>query len=182
MGKIYFTVLSLLVFLSQSFSQEISVPEPEFTGIILLVKPDGQAEQLEKQRAASASKADVGAALFGISKAKGMNTVNGIQSPVRVAGGEKLALIVKVKENDRDPAEVINFFRLEEDAKKERRTIVTGTVNFNQSTAADIDFIPFQASKYGQSSYLVQVSDLPPGEYAITLDGSRDVFNMFGID
>ena len=87
-----------------------------------------------------------------------------------------------VNQHDRDPAEVINFFRLEEDAKKERRTIVTGTVNFNQSTAADIDFIPFQASKYGQSSYLVQVSDLPPGEYAITLDGSRDVFNMFGID
>ncbi len=54
--------------------------------------------------------------------------------------------------------------------------------DFNQSTAADIDFIPFQASKYGQSSYLLQVDDLLPGEYAITLDGSRDVFNMFGVD
>jgi hypothetical protein len=77
---------------------------------------------------------------------------------------------------------VVNLFRLGKDIKKERRTIVTGTVNFNQSTAADIDFIPFQASKYGQSSYLLQVYELPPGEYAITLDGSRDVFNMFGVD
>ena len=51
------------------FCQDISVPEPEFTGIVLLVKPDGQAEQLEKQKAASASKADIGAALFGVSKA-----------------------------------------------------------------------------------------------------------------
>lgn len=147
-----------------------------------MVRPGGQAEQLEKQKAASASKADIGAALFGVSKAKGMNTVTGVQSPVRASGGDELAFIVKVKENDRDPVEVINIFRLEIDTKKERRTIVTGTVNFNQSTAADIDFIPFQALKYGQSSYLVQVSELPPGEYAITLDGSRDVFNLFGID
>jgi hypothetical protein len=164
------------------FCQDISVPEPEFTGIVLLVKPDGQAEQLEKQKAASASKAHIGAALFGVSKAKGLNMVSGVQSPVRVFGGEKLSFIVKVKENGRDPVEVVNLFRLGKDIKKERRTIVTGTVNFNQSTAADIDFIPFQASKYGQSSYLLQVYELPPGEYAITLDGSRDVFNMFGVD
>lgn len=182
MERICITALFFIVFAWQSFSQEISVPEPEFTGIVLLVKPDGQAEQLEKQKAASASRADIGAALFGVSKAKGMNMVSGVQSPVRNAASEKLAFIVRVKENDRDPVEVINLFRMEVDLKKERRTIVTGTVNFNQTTAADIEFIPFHASKYGQSSYLVEVSDLPPGEYALTLDGSRDVFNLFGID
>ncbi len=162
--------------------QEITIEEPEFSGIILLVTGETSFEQLEKQKAATATRADIGAALFGVSKGKGMNMVNGLQSPVRIAGGEKLTLIARVRENDRDPVEVVNIFRMEQDIKKEKRTIVTGTVNFNQSTALDIDFIPFEASKYGQSSYLIEVSEIPAGEYAITLDGSRDVFNLFGVD
>ena len=166
----------------QLFSQEITIAEPEFTGIILLVRGSDSGEQLEKQKAASASKADIGAALFGVSKAKGMNTIDGLQSPVRVESGENVKFIARVKENDRDPVEVINIFRMEQDLKKERRTIVTGTVNFNQSTASDIDFIPFQAKKYGQNSYLIEVTGLSPGEYTLTLDGSRDVFNLFGVD
>ncbi|MDN3688958.1 hypothetical protein [Cyclobacterium jeungdonense] len=40
---------------------------------------------------------------------------------------------------------------LESDSDKNRRFITTGTVNFNKTTAADIDFIPFTASKYLES-------------------------------
>jgi len=180
------TIISVLLitFISgfKQLYQEITIAEPEFTGIILIVRGNSSGEQLEKQKAASASKADIGAALFGVSKARGMNIVNGIESPVRASSGNPMKFIVRVKENDRDPVEVINIFRLEQDVKKERRAIVTGTVNFNQSTASDIEFIPFQAAKYGQSSYLVEIADLPAGEYAMTLEGSRDVFNLFGVD
>src|SRR5690554_971925 len=180
--KTLIVVISVALLLAnRNTFEEITVPEPEFTGIILLVRSDDSGEQLEKQKAASASKADIGAALFGVSKGKGMNMVNGLQSPVRTSGGENISLIVRVKENDRDPVEVINIFRMEKDLKKERRILVTGTVNFNQTTTLDIDFIPFQASKYGQSSYLIELSDIPEGEYAITLDGSREVFNLFGV-
>jgi hypothetical protein len=181
--KIVFLIISAALLLGYGYSlREISVPEPEFTGIILLVRSDDSGEQLEKQKAASASKADIGAALFGVSKGKGMNMVNGIQSPVRTIGGDKISLIARVRENDRDPVEVINIFKMEKDIKKERRTLVTGTVNFNQSTALDIDFLPFEASRYGQSSYLIELSEIPAGEYAITLEGSRDIFNLFGVD
>jgi hypothetical protein len=178
---------TLILILSFAFmlgfqQQEITIEEPDFTGIVVMVKSNSSGEQLEKQKAASASKADIGAALFGVSKAKGMNMVNGIESPVRAGSETPLKFIVRVKENDRDPAEVINIFRLEQDLKKERRTIVTGTVNFNQTTGLNIDFIPFEASRYGQSSYLIELPEVAPGEYAITLDGSRDVFNLFGID
>ncbi len=181
--KTAFFIIFVTLLLGNRYSlREISIPEPEFTGIILLVRSDDLGEQLEKQKAASSSKADIGAALFGVSKGKGMNMVNGIQSPVRTAGGEKISLIARVRENDRDPVEVVNIFRMEKDIKKERRILVTGTVNFNQTTTLDIDFIPFEASRYGQSSYLIELSEIPAGEYAITLDGSRDVFNLFGVD
>ncbi len=181
--KTAFVIISAVLLIGNRYSlSEISVPEPEFTGIILLVRNNDFGEQLEKQKAASASRADLGAAFFGISKGKGMNMVNGIQSPIRATGGEKISLIARVRENDRDPVEVVNIFQMKIDIKKERRTLVTGTVNFNQTTALDIDFIPFEASRYGQSSYLIELNEIPPGEYAITLEGSRDVFNLFGVD
>lgn len=179
--KIYSLFLSLL-FAHSLFAQDLTIAEPDFSGIILLVRDYQSGEQLEKQKAASGSKASVGAALFGVAKAKGMNFVNGAKSPVRIDRGSTIRLIVKANENDRDPMEVINVFALESDQDKDRRIIVTGTVNFNKSTAADIDFIPFQATKYQSSSYLLEIASLPPGEFALTLDGSRDVFNMFGVD
>jgi hypothetical protein len=162
--------------------QDITIEEPEFTGIVLLVKDNTNAVKLEKQKASSGTKADVGAAIFGIAKGKGMNLVNGAVSPVRVNNGETIRLIVKVKENDRDPLEVINIFQMEQDKNKDKRVLIVGNVNFNRSTSLNIDFIPFNATKYGASSYWVELNNLDSGEYALTLDGSRDVFNMFGVD
>jgi hypothetical protein len=163
-------------------AQEIAIEEPEFTGIILLVKDPNTGEKLEKQKSSNASKADIGAAIFGVSKAKGMNMVKGSSSPVRTAHNENIQFIVKVKENHFDPVDVINIFKMESDSEKDHRLIVTGKVNFNKSSTLDIEFIPFEATKYGESSYLVNISELQPGEYAMTLDGSRDVFNLFGVD
>lgn len=175
--------LLLFFFLSNSLhAQQIEIPEPDFSGIILLVRDQLSGEQLEKQKASSGSKASVGAALFGVAKAKGMNFVNGAKSPVRMNQTNSIRLIVKANDNLRDPMEVINLFSLEPDPDKDRRMIVTGTVNFNKSTAAAIEFLPFRASKYQSSSYLLEIPSLPPGEYALTLDGTRDVFNMFGVD
>jgi hypothetical protein len=180
--KALFAITASLFLLSSAPAQEINIHEPEFTGIILLVKDSNTSEKLEKQKASTGTKADVGAALFGIAKGKGMNIVTGASSPVRVENGEKVKLIVKVKENDRDPMEVINVFRLEQDLTKDKRVVIVGTVNFNKTSSANIDFIPFDATKYGASSYLVELSNLSSGEYALTLDGSRDVFNLFGVD
>ncbi|SHN21773.1 hypothetical protein SAMN04488057_11142 [Cyclobacterium lianum] len=162
--------------------QDLQIAEPEFSGIVLLVRDQQTGEPLEKQKASSGSKASVGAALFGVARAKGMNFVNAARSTVRIGQGSEIRLIVRAGNNDRDPMELINIFALESEPDKDRRQIVTGTVNFNKSTAAAIDFLPFQASRYKDSSYLLEVSPLPPGEYALTLDGSRDVFNMFGVD
>jgi hypothetical protein len=163
-------------------AQDIAIEEPEFTGIILLVKDPNTGEKLEKQKSSNASKADIGAALFGVSKAKGMNVVKGASSPVRVAQHENIQFIVKVKENHFDPVDVINIFQMESDTDKDLRSIITGKVNFNKTSTLDIEFVSFDAAKYGESSYLINIPELQPGEYAMTLEGSRDVFNLFGVD
>jgi hypothetical protein len=42
--------------------------------------------------------------------------------------------------------------------------------------------MPFSGRRHGKASYRVVVAHLEPGEYAMTIEGSRDVFNMFGVD
>ncbi|HRG53576.1 MAG TPA: hypothetical protein PLL00_12135 [Bacteroidia bacterium] len=163
------------------FSQEVKIKEPEFTGMIILVSGGDTFEKLEKQKASAASKADIGAALFGVVKGEGMNIVNGALSPVRVKASKTIKFIAKVKENDKDPVEVINIFKLEQDKIKDKRVLIVNKVNLNQSSS-EIKFIKFEASKYGTSSYLIEISNLPGGEYAMTLEDSRGVFNMFGVD
>ncbi|WP_162343114.1 hypothetical protein [Cyclobacterium salsum] len=180
--KTFLAILLLSGSIFPLLARQIQVEEPEFSGIVLLMRNDQQAEPLEKQKASSGSKANIGAALFGVAKARGMNLVDGAKSPVRVSGVDKVRLLVKADGNSRDPVEMINVFLLEADPDKNRRIITTGTVNFNKTTAAAIDFIPFTGSKYRESSYLLELDPLPPGEYAVTLEGSRDVFNLFGVD
>ncbi len=149
---------------------------------MLVSEGDTPAQILEKQKASIASKADVGAAIFGIPMGKGMNIVNGAQSPVRTSRKSTVRLIVKVSDNSKDPTEIVNMFRMEQDKKKDKRVLIVGKVNFNKSSALDIKFLQFKGSKYGTSSYLIELSDVEPGEYAATLEGSRGVFNLFGVD
>ena len=170
-----------LMFEKKIFSQNIKIKEPEFTGVMLLIRDSVSFEKLEKQKAFAGTKTDVGAAIFGVAKGKGLNIVYGSSSPIRIKNGSKVKVIVKVKENDKDPAEIINIFQLEQEKSKDKRVLTVGKVNFN-TTTAEIKFIPFEVSRYGLSSYLVVISNLSAGEYAITIEGSRDVFNLFGID
>ena len=52
-----------------------------------------------------------------------------------------------------------------------------------QSKQGDVEYIPFEARKYGDSSYLIHVnSPLEAGEYAISIRNVTDVLNCFGID
>ena len=47
---------------------------------------------------------------------------------------------------------------------------------------SEIDFLPFNAYPYKDSSFIVELNIEEPGEYAVTLDSSRETFQLFGID
>jgi hypothetical protein len=177
-------LMSFLMVATQTVvAQNVTNAEPEFVGVALLLgEGDAAPQKLEKQKASMASRANVGAAILGIAKAKGMNIVRGGRSPVRTTEKSKVRLIVRVSDNSKDPVEVINVFQLEEDKAKDQRVLIVGKVNFNAASSLDIKFFQFKASKYGTSSFLIELSDVHPGEYALTLEESRGVFNLFGVD
>ena len=168
-------LLILLAWAHLGLAQDLNITEPDFVGNFLVVQ-DGDGLKLEKQRAANHARA-------GFFKAKGSNIVKKAQSPTRVSGGSQLQFIVRVESNNIDPSQVVNVFQLVSDKRKDYRYIETSSRGAFTSDSMAIEFLPFDGARYGESSYLLTMTvDLPPGEYAMTLDGSRDVFNMFGVD
>lgn len=181
--QIIYTVSVALLLSLNVFGQNTTIPEPEYTGNIVFIE-DGQSKPLEKQKASTKAKAGASMYIVGVGKVKASNVVTGVRSPVRVPKKDSIQFIVRVFDNNVDPFELINIFKLEQNPNKNNRFIEISSVGtFSGASSNDISFIPFQAKKYGEKSFLVQIDkQLVPGEYAITLEGTRETFNMFGVD
>ncbi len=180
--------LSITIFFpAVAQNSDINIPEPQYIGRMLYVSGD-EGIPLEQQKASTKAKAGASMFVVGVGKVTGTNEVKGAASPVRVEASEKLQFIIRVPDNNMDPFQLINIFRLEpkikSNADKSVRVIETSSAaTFSGSSAMDINMIEFESRKYGESSILITVaSALVPGEYAMTLQGSRDLFNMFGVD
>lgn len=153
---------------------ETTLPEPEYVGDIVAVEGD-VGTPLEKQRTSNRARA-------GALRARSANEIEGTASPVRLTA-QPLRFIVRHDTNTVNPTQVVNVFRMSVNERRGVRLVETGSVGAFTSRSMDIDFLSFEGERYGSSSYLITIEEpLAPGEYAITLDGSRDVFNLFGID
>ncbi len=160
--------------LAQGVFGEITVAEPEYVGDIVAVI-DGSATPLEKQRASNRARA-------GAIRARAANEVQGVRSPVRLSG-QPLQFVVRHETNSVNPQQIISVFQLNTNDRRDVRLIETGSVGAFTARSMDIDYLPFTSERYGESSYLMTLQGpLEPGEYAITIEGSRDVFNMFGVE
>ena len=152
---------------------QVELPEPDYVGNIVAVQ-NGQGVPLEKQRASNRARG-------GFVRARAANEVDGAKSPVRLTSG-RMQLIVRAETNQVDPAQVVSVFRLDTNARRDVRLIETGSQGVFAARSMDIEFLSFTSERYGESSYLITLEGVGSGEYAVTLDGSRDVFNMFGVD
>jgi hypothetical protein len=169
---------------SSGTNAQIKVTEPEFSGTIVFVNDSvGAGVKLEQQAASMGTKASGSSyvPIVGVFSGKSTvkNYVKGASSPVQIDKKVKIQFIVKVADNSVDPVSVINIFRL--NPEKDTRTIEVGSAKFASGAKTDIKFLPFDATKYGQNSYLITLENLEAGEYAMTLASRRDMFHMFGV-
>ena len=159
--------------------------EPEFIGEGYFLKSDGGAVPLDKEIADFKS---------GVSWAHNSwdafsLEVTGGQAKTRFRSGDPLRLVVRAVDNNSDPLTIVSIYRLK--AKKNSRTVLiskdnSGTVMKSRTNSKDL--IRFSGKKYGASSYLIALTDLPAGEYGIVVanpnnrDEKRVVVSCFGID
>ncbi|MBQ0156765.1 MAG: hypothetical protein KBT22_09360 [Bacteroidales bacterium] len=167
-----------------SVAADITVAEPEFAGDIYIVSADGtELEDLEVQTIKQKTQASAGMWLSG-----GMGgsvrmryEVEKTASPKRLSNGNEIYFLFKSTDNSINPKNCLAVFKLDV-AKKRRYAEMAKTSTFGGTESSAGNSLPFTAKKYGESSYLIKVTGLEPGEYGINSSMDASKFYMFGID
>ena len=120
MRKSIFTMLFLLLGMTTSFAQKVSVPEPEFADQTYLLTSDTEYQKLPRESGVVKTKAGASLYLVGIGKVKTRITLSGPTSSVTVPAGKDVRLIIKAANNSTDPESFINIFPFEVKGKERR--------------------------------------------------------------
>lgn len=137
------------------------------------VFPDGSAKKLEKHNVKMRTGAGVYIAGFAASKSKTKVIVDGGSANVRFQSDKPVALIVRAKDNKADPMSIVRVFRMK--ANKKQRAAVISAVGTFSVTSNQMDYLPFEAKKYGESSYYLTFDKTPAGEYGVIVSNPNNV-------
>ena len=147
--------------------------EPEFEGEVVGVFPDGSARKLEKHNVRVQTGAGVYIAGFAASKSKTKVVIDGSTAGVRFDGGEPFELVVRAKDNKADPMSIVRVFRMKA-TKKNRSAVIAAVGSFTVSSNT-MEYLPFSATKYGESSYRLTFDTRPTGEYGVIISNPNNV-------
>ena len=170
--------LSLMVGMCFSLYAEaqVKVAEPEFAEETMLLTSDTESIVLKRENGSIKTKAGAGVYLVGVGKIKSRLTLSGIKSVNEVKVPANARLVIKGKDNATDPNSYISVFKFEL-TKNERRFQLAEAGTFTGTERNNTAAVDFQAKKYGESSYLIQLSDLEPGEYGILIGDPNSLTN-----
>lgn len=177
-------VLAVL-FSNGMFAQD--AVEPDFVGECFYVNADGSNMKLEKSRTVARTKANAGIFIVGMGKVRNEIHLETPHATTRISGSN-IKLIVKAVDNLSDPMSIVRIFKFEQ-KKDYRKAVVSEVGTFSGAKGNDMDYVDFDAKKYGESSYYLEITKtLEPGEYGIIVtnpnnkDEKQVVVSCFGID
>lgn len=149
-------------------AQNVTVSEPEFAEETILLTSDSEGVKLNRENGSVKTKAGASLYLTGIGKVKSRLTLSGASSTSKVKGKATTRLVVKAADNKTDPNSFISIFKFEVKGKERRYQLAeAGTLSKTESN--NLSSIEYKAKKYGESSYLLLLEDLAPGEYGIVI-------------
>ncbi|GGH48234.1 hypothetical protein GCM10007423_49280 [Dyadobacter endophyticus] len=185
MKKLYVAILFSTLFLAFNLFAKAQIKEPDFIGESYIIKIDSSYSKLDKS---------IGNFTSGMSfSSNSWNAlsleVDGGKAQTRIAPAEKIMLIVRAVDNNSDPMSIITIYKF--NAKKNKRTVVvskdnSGTVMKSRTNSKEM--IKFDGSKYGSSSYILDLGHLKSGEYGVVVsnpnskDEKRVIVSGFGVD
>lgn len=123
--------------------------------------------------------------LLGFGNTNQKISIKGGRSTTQIPLGKPVYLVVKCKDNDSDPQSFIQVMKLEE-KKKERKAELAKVNWIGNVSENNMSFVPFQAKRYGKTSYLLKIEP-QDGEYGVRVlnPNERDekvlMFYCFGI-
>ena len=168
MKKLFLTLFASVCFTTALQAQTITAEEPEFAEETLLLTSNTKGEKSNRENGTVKSKAGASLYLTGIGKVKTRLTLQGAQSTSKAKGASTTKLIIKAVNNTTDPNSFISIFKFEVKGK-ERRYQLAESGTLSKTEENNLSSVEYKAKKYGQSSYLLVLEDLQPGEYGIVI-------------
>ena len=110
---------------------------------------------------------------FAASKSTTKIVIEGGRAGIRFKTGEPFALIVRAKDNKADPMSIVRIFRMKS-TKKNRSAVISAVGSFAVQSNT-MEYLPFSAEKYGESSYRLTFGEQPEGEYGIIVSNPNNV-------
>ena len=172
MRKILLTSLAISFFALNLNAQEVD--EPEFIGESLLLRSDNTTVLLEKELTQGRTVASTGLVITGIGKVRSQIQINGCCAGVKVSKDEDIKIIIRGVDNMTDPISIIKVFKFDS-RRKFRRAELSSAHIFGSYKNNNLDYVRFTGTKFGTSSYLLEFSDLEPGEYGITISNPNNI-------
>lgn len=161
-------ILLILLLLLPSY---MLAQEPEFIGEVNVLYHDS-IKPLDKEYMTTSSKADAGLVLFGLGAVNTEIIVPRKSARIRIPEKTELHIIAKALDNQSDPMAVIRIFQFEVHHSSRKALIATADV-FGSSNNK-FNSLSFHASKYGKSSYDIDISSLPIGEYGVIVSNPNN--------
>lgn len=165
---------------------KIKIEEPEFVGESILVRPDGTPVALDKHIAQGRTVASTGLIMTGIGKVRQQIQIEGCCAKVQIQKSEPIELIIRGVDNKTDPLSIIRIFKFEA-KKKFRRAELNSANNWGTTKTNNLQFVSFTGKKYKESSYLLKLDKVEPGEYGViisnpnSLDEKQTVVAAFAV-
>lgn len=182
MKQAVFTVILSLTSII-GYAQKIS--EPEYIGQVAIVNQDSTTSLLQKETTELKAKSSgigflpvPGAGL--LDKTKSFVAVKGTAAPTKVQD-KHLTLLIRVKDNNEAPKDVIGIIKFEVKKKERRYQMASiGTLSGSKITTT-FSTVPHNVKKYGTSSYLVSMENLEQGEYGVVIGGDLSNIASFSV-
>ena len=182
--KKFFLFIALCLAAGTLYAQEVG--EPEFIGEVLVVKAGEEPHLLEKETVMLRTRVNAGAILVGIGKAKTLIMIDGTTAATQLKTTDDFRFIIKAVDNRTDPMSIIQIFRFGAN-KKQRKAELASTSTFGSTKSNKLEYLPFTAKKFGESSYKITLREKPVGEYGIIVrnpnhvDEKQTIVSTFGI-
>lgn len=181
-------LLVVLLISIYSFSQEEVIPAPDFVNTLYVITPEGL-KALEKQEAST--KTRLKAATFipyaGLlaGGTRSSVVIQGTQSTVRF-NTPNIRFIYEPSVMV-DPEQNIKVIPMVSNEGREQREVQTGSSSNFRVKGNDVPKIPFNYKKYKDKYIIIELTNLPQGEYGIILGSMEQTnaelkYQLFGID
>jgi hypothetical protein len=170
MRKFFFTLMLSLVF-ALGVQAQATIPEPTLAEQTLILTSDTGGALLDTENGTLKVKSGTSPSLIIAGKVKATLTLQGVASISKDRGGKTTRLIVKAKGNATDPNSFMDILKFQVKGK-ERRYQFAGTDTPSSSETGNLSRIQYNAKRYGQSSFLITMDNLTPGEYGVVFRDS----------